>query len=1001
MTKSWMVLACALACAGRVVAVSITADTTVTDADVANYVAADIDIADGATLCFHNLSAALTFRGRLTGAGAFVVRSDAMNTAARITFDGDATAFTGGIFVTNHQITATGPRALGSSKFTLDMPEKGSLSYLNGPGDYTCPLDVNVCDTHPLGLVLAEGVTASGEVTWRSGRLCGPGWVTGQMTINGNGHCYGQADVHFKGGVRSTQLGDGSLYSDSGVFYIDSPVARIRSISVTGGTNHFGCANALDPEQNIGIGAGYNSKGLYELHGFDQQCGTISVSNTRPEGEALTGFTSDAPATLTINDQRGEFNFYGNLFGAVSLDYASSVNRRLVLCGTKNSTTGRITVRSGVVAAETNAVFTSLAGIDVCGTGVFELRGHQSAAGAVEIQPSFNAEGLAVTFAESGKLRIPAGMTFEVNAAQVEGAPLAAGAYTQTSPGLADHIDGDGTLVVLGIEKKAEGATFTWKGGAEDDALAVAANWEGGVAPAFDGTERLVFGPEGTARAVVSGMVEAFAIEIAGNAPFELAAADAAAKIVLHQGGFTLTNRVDDALVTHTVGCPVELGYVPQRWVVAANTQFDNQAPLSGPSRVRPPALTIDCPGRVLFQADNSGLYPRLVLTNCTTATSQPYVCHERGLGATTRETEIVGCLPRFMTSRGAMTNKVPLRIRNNVTNAGHGYLNDSGANPLYMDGCVTYDAINAETYLNGNVHFRGGLFHADDKNITLRVPGTGNWIEGDWGFSTKGTVAFDYGTTVNLAATNNVWGLLNIYKNTVKLHGTNTLAVGCPVRLGNAADAYRSNSAVLDLNGFDQSVSELSVGFYTSQMVDFHATVTSAEPAMLEIAQETSSRALTTIQFTGAAGLRFDAPGAIAFTNFTSATTGTLEVRRGTVEFGAGAGWVNVTNVVIGAEGTLAVGEGAGARAFGPERGRSAADVSLAPGGVFRIAAGETATVHSVTRVVDGKSLYCAPGSYGAAGTPGVTRPVDWVQGGGVLQVNASLAKGTLLVVR
>ena len=92
-TKSICVFAASMF-AAAVGAISITEDTVVTEADVADYVAADIDIAAGATLTFSGLTTARTFTGTLTGGGNFAVVSPA-RTTVKMTLSGDATGFTG------------------------------------------------------------------------------------------------------------------------------------------------------------------------------------------------------------------------------------------------------------------------------------------------------------------------------------------------------------------------------------------------------------------------------------------------------------------------------------------------------------------------------------------------------------------------------------------------------------------------------------------------------------------------------------------------------------------------------------------------------------------------------------------------------------------------------------------------------------------------------------------------------------------------------------------
>ena len=970
--------------------VSITADTTVTDADVASYVGQDIDIAAGATLCFQNLSAPQTFTGRLTGGGRFVVKSAAENVAARIGFSGDATGLAGGIYVTNHLVDVAGPAALGSSGFTLKMQANGQLSYLNGTGAYTCPMDVIVCDTHPKGLVVGKDAEIAGALTWRGGRICGPGRVTGPMKVTG--HCYGQADIHFAGGLEG-----GSLYSDSGEFHLDAPATKLASLSVTGGTAHFGCENAVPETTPFGIGAVYNPSGRYNLHGHDQRCQSLSLGATKTERQADTWFGSmDGPAVLTVRNQGSNQNFHGNLKGGLSLDYSSAGGRRLLLCGKANDTTGGITVRSGTVAVDSTAVFTALAGIEATGSGTFEV---VYANGKNPVVPS---KKLTLTLAEEGKVKIPAGTGFEVNAAVVDGVELAAGRYTKDSEGVGAHIVGDGYLAVLAIEEKAEGATFTWKGGTADESVRAAANWVGGAAPSFDGTERLVFGPEGTQSAVVDGTIAAYAIDITGNAAFRLDESGAGAKILLGAGGLTTTNRVDDAKVTHELRCPVELAAVPQTWTIGGDTEFINRRPIGGPERVVPETFTLRCFGRFFFDADNSQLHPKLVVSNLCGSASHPHIYRAEGLGSPARETTFIDCMPYFITASRAMTNNVPLRLRNDVTNQEHGYVNNSGQNPLYIDAPVTYVDINGEVYSRGKVHFRGGVFRSDGAKTVFRTPGGDNWLEGDVGIQTPGPFHIDYPGVFHIAAPCS-WSEFNPYKCVVQLHAANVLAPGKPVKLSNSG-VYHSNAAALDLNGFDQSVGRLTAGYQPKDYPNDPVTLKSETPAVLEVATAASNNDVVPLRVQGAAGFRFAAPGSFAFTNFLCTTTGSLDVQQGTVKICAGAGWTATTNVVVGAAGVLEVGPGAGATAFGPQQGRSAADVTLVPGGTFTIAAGETATVHAVT-IHDpetGKDRFVTPGLYGAADTTAKgAHGVDWIQGAGLLNVAASFEKGTIFLVR
>ena len=103
-------------------AISITANTTVTEANVADYVSADIDIAAGATLTFSGLTTPRTFTGTLTGGGNFAVVSPS-RTDVKMTLNGDATGFTGQFCFTNHAVNVASPAAVGDvARINLVVP---------------------------------------------------------------------------------------------------------------------------------------------------------------------------------------------------------------------------------------------------------------------------------------------------------------------------------------------------------------------------------------------------------------------------------------------------------------------------------------------------------------------------------------------------------------------------------------------------------------------------------------------------------------------------------------------------------------------------------------------------------------------------------------------------------------------------------------------------------------------------------------------------------------
>ena len=466
-----------------------------------------------------------------------------------------------------------------------------------------------------------------------------------------------------------------------------------------------------------------------------------------------------------------------------------------------------------------------------------------------------------------------------------------------------------------------------------------------------------------------------------------------------------LTNTVDSTVVSHRISCPIELYSLPQTWLIGANTTFSNAAPIVSGAAALP--LTIRCEGRPYFTADNSDLLAPLVLTNLTTA-SQPCIYNMKGLGATNRFTTCWGAQPRFITSSpvgGSLTNETPLRIRSGLTNQEGAYINSSGNAHLYLAGPVSFvhTGINqSEIYFHGNVHFTGGITNETGGPLCFRIAGANEWIEGE-GMHLSNEFHIDYGGNLHISAPSNNWAALRPYKAVIVCYGTNVLAKGKPVRMGGTG-VYLANTSKLNLNGYDQSIGRFYMGWTPASYPSNYTSVDSSTPAMLEIATDTAYNDLVPLKVTGAAGLKFNAAGSLTFTNFTSATTGTLEVDRGTVRFARGSGWTATTNVVL-AGGTLAVAPGAGATAFGSAQDVSAALLTVVSTNspTLSIAAGERATVDMLAVVEEGgKVKWKDPGVYGGpdAGLS-ASRTVDWISGTGTLRVRHGISGGTMLIIR
>lgn len=998
-----------LACTGLVtvglglaaVGISIPSDTTVTDADVANYLAADIDIAAGATLCFRNLTTAPTFTGSLTGGGNFVVVSatapDDATAAekARVTFNGNATGFTGGFIISNHVFTASAPSALGRAKVTYYLRTANTHSYLNGSGSYACPMEVFPCDASGCGLHIPAGVTNTAPVLWRGGRVLGPGAITGLVTLQGNGQFYAGGGLHLAGGVKGTTTGQGTLNSDGATYFVDAPIEKIAALSAIKNVVTFSCDNALNQAQKLHIGANYGNWGTFDLAGHDQRAGwiddAVGASDVRLDQLALT--SSGGPATLTFTAVTTAYEFRGQVKDHLSLCVAGS--KAFTLSGTANTTDGALIASNGLLTVSAKANFPSVSKLVAKGTGVLTVN-------TASVNPRATLD-----LDDSGALVLGDGIVVEFESVRIDGTALAPGAYTKDSPEVADRLSGAGTLVVLNAAAKTEGATFVWVGGTDGDAIRVAANWQGGVAPQFDGTERLVFGA-GTATAVVSGTINAFAIDIVQKDAFTLAAADADAKIVLEQGGLNITNAVDATIVTHVVSCPIELGYLPRTWSVSTNASFNNAAPIIG--RLASSPLIIRSWGHTRFNADNSSLVTPLVLTNCSTA-GQPWIYNMKGLGSPTRATTIDGCVPRFDTSTaGAHTNEVPLRIRSNLVNTEGDMVNSSGAGSLHLTGKVTYfGAITGELYSRGPVYFHGGLESESGNELTLRITQPSVWIDGQ-PIRTAGTLATDYGGSwLELAVAGNTWKTLGIKKTTVRCQVANALAPTGTLNIGGGSVYYHTPMGTIDLNGFDQTSARMTMAWNprdTYNNYDWagaYALVTSTNGGPAKLTLSGTTKDVMSVKFGGQAGLRYAGTGEMTLTNVVSDSAGTLSVTSGVLRIAAGAGWTNAVEVNVSGTGRLAVAPNAGARAFGPQAGKSESVMRIADSGVVEVAAGESATVMNLILVDgNGKETYVNSGEYGGpdAGLP-ANHTLSCLAGTGRLRVRLNPFEGTMLILR
>jgi hypothetical protein len=264
---------------------NIAEDTVVTESEVASYAGADIDIAEGAVLKFHNLVNSRTFTGKLTGAGTLAIVNDSP-TPIRMTLSGNAAGFTGSFAITNHTFTVSSPTALGdTAKFFCKVPQNGSQdvslygNILDTEGaTYKNEFSVMVGDN--TGLRLANNVTLSGRIQWYGGRLNGKNnsyssRVTGPLVLmNPSRNIFCQGGVSLAGGVYAEDDSKtAKIFMDGSLLDIGGEVDEyVTDIQVAGSTLNFSADNTLHKGIKMIMGASWKPYATIKLNGNSVCC---------------------------------------------------------------------------------------------------------------------------------------------------------------------------------------------------------------------------------------------------------------------------------------------------------------------------------------------------------------------------------------------------------------------------------------------------------------------------------------------------------------------------------------------------------------------------------------------------------------------------------------------------------------------------------------------------------------------------------------------------------
>lgn len=908
-----------------------------------------ITIEEGAMLSFTNVTASTTLPNTFSGAGKILGTMDDKSSTRRLTFTGDLENFTGS-FEFNYLHATFNTAKSGTAPMTLKNNNKASFAF-DGPYTYYNPLDISVGAN--FGVQVKSQATLAGDITVRGGKVSGesnatPGYggtVTGNIYVD-NSSLYLEDGIIMLGAKVERSAQGGSLIADGGPLDLKAKVINFSSLNTyrSVGVVRFFDENLLPDTTCIQFGTSYAGGGKIDLNGFDQRCKYITVNNTYSTPANTTITSSTGPATLTILNQN-KVTAPVQLDGHVTLDYQSLSANTLLITGLVHKTDGKIKVGSGYLAFSAQTEFPNLSGIEVTG-GELTLR-----------CGDINKDRVEMLLAGTGVLKLDGDFTIYANRMQVDGNYLAADTYDSESAVMAGRLQGAGKIHVLNGAPHEEGESFVWIGAGADTLVTTADNWQGGEAPTFDGTERLIFDGTTVATATFTAAQKVYALEITGEAAFTLAAASEDACIEIGAGGIDVKPYKPDGTtkITHSFACPIKLDAIPQVWTIGTNTIVSQTGAWSGAAATPYDSLLIHSFGRLEFRVSNDELYTPMCITNSLTDAAKPMVypsANPCGLGAATRPTTFVKSMPMFMNniSPYVITNDTPLRLANNVTGSGlRPFINNSGNYAVYLNGLVSYfGGIGGEVYAYARLHYCGGLIHEDsDKNITIRMAGGGG-VYVDSSVNISGSLQVDYGGHLYMGGEANVYTQFNPYKCHVVCMSTGALCPSGTLTMSSSNGAYTGNS-FLDLNGFNNST---AVFKQSSPRDEYYVQLTSATPACLNVESEEANNYSMNLRIEGQASLRYAKPGTLTLTNGTCTTTGTLTVDAGMVRIAAGESFTEKASVEVGANGTLQVTETAADTAFGTAAGQSRVVMTVHDGAAVSVAEGAETTVRAVVRI-------------------------------------------------
>ncbi len=771
--------------------------------------------------------------------------------AGNNSYDGLTTVGTGGVLCVAHS------SALGSTNGSTSVALGGVLEITGGvnvpeplalTADGTPDGSGNVRSTGGTN-VWGGSVTQTAASRFRvlaGSRLTLAGGLSGGTGVNLAPDAGGE--LAFTAGPLNVGLSGKVSANGAGTVAFGNAGNTFGTLEVAGLTVRTDLPDTLPAAAILSLGTAYSPHGTLDLNGNNQ---TVAQLKRGIPGAGNRVVTSAAPALLTVNGS-ASVTYDGLLTGALGLAYyGKSASMTLTLSGA-NTYSGDTIVGGGTLTVSAGSSLGTGTNITVTG-GTLKL-----------MTPTGLADAATLRIADGGaKVYLNAGVVETVGTLVLGAARKSKGTWgTSASPATHKddvHFSGTGVIYV------PDSNSTRWDAGGTSFGVSVPENWDYDELPLLDGSATLSFGSAGNIAAVDTNLAVS-GLCLDRDADFTLANGGG----VVTLGGGGLRAAAPDATPrTYTLAANVTLT-ADQNWGVTNNGAGVTTLAVSGSVTDGAASFGIakSGDGVLILAGDNS-------YDGVTSVASGGVlrVTHANALGTTNGVTVVAS--NAWVEIGGTISVPEPLTVGD--AGPGCALLSTDGTN--VWSGRVTQTAPSRVRVLPGSwLTLAGGVsggtavYLSPDGGAGLSVVGKPVNVGG------AGKILANGSGTAALGVTGNTFGTLEIAGLTVRTDLPGALPASAIIAIGTAF----SSNGTLDLNGCDQTVSQLKRGVPTAG----NRVVTSAAPATLTVNGSTSTTYDGSL--CGALGLTKSGSFTLTFSGTNNTFSGVTTVTAGTLDVGA-----------------------------------------------------------------------------------------------------------------